>query len=81
VPPSITSISGSANLCGHRRSALQSNASTGLNPFSLQAKKAMSKNDAKAFNTFAQKLKKNNKDYQAEIDRFKQVQRHLPVSA
>lgn len=41
----------------------------------------MSKNDAKAFNTFAQKLKKNNKDYQAEIDRFKQVQHHLPVSA
>jgi hypothetical protein len=38
-----------------------------------QAKKTMSKNDSKAFNTFAQKLKKNNKDYQADIDRFKQV--------
>jgi len=36
-----------------------------------EAKKAMSKNNSKAFNTFAQKLKKNNKDYQAEIDSFR----------
>lgn len=33
----------------------------------------MSKPNSKAFNTFTQKLKKHNKEAQADIDRYKKV--------